>query len=94
MSPCRATRRRAPASNRSMTLVGRRFIVPALMLGFPAAAPAQDPARVPNDPYFREQVSLHAVGGRVSLLRSSSRATRDTVTVAAGVALDAPRAWA
>jgi subtilisin family serine protease len=75
---------------------GRRFILRALLLGCSAAAaaPLQEATRIPNDPYFREQVSLYAKGGRGSLLRNATRALRDTATIAPGVTLDAPRAWA
>jgi len=68
----------------------------ALLLGCSAAAaaPLQETTRIPNDPYFREQVSLYAKGGRGSWLRNSPRTARDTATIAPGLTLDAPRAWA
>jgi subtilisin family serine protease len=56
-------------------------------------SPVRESVRVPNDPQFIHQLSFYAKGGVAFLPRSSTREGGDTVTIARGVTLDAPRAW-
>jgi thermitase len=53
-----------------------------------------DTVHVPNDPLFVHQLSFSSPGGPAFLPRRSTRPGGDSVTIAAGITLDAPRAWA
>lgn len=48
----------------------------------------------PNDPLFKSQLSFYFEGGTTSFPVRSTATTRRQVTVAPGVSLDLPRAWA
>ena len=50
--------------------------------------------RRPDDPWFPQQASFWSPGGTAVLSRRSHRAGTDTLTIAPGIALEAPRAWA
>ena len=65
------------------------------LAGAPAARlPAQEArAVVPNDPWFRNQLSFYFDGGPASYRVSSTSSERRQVTVAPGVSLDLPHAW-
>ncbi len=49
---------------------------------------------IPNDPWFRNQLSLYFKGGPTSFRVSSTSTERRQVTMAPGVSLDLPEAWA
>jgi subtilisin family serine protease len=81
--------------------VGRsiRRLASLAILGWATAWPGQARAQaprevVPNDPWFRNQLSFYFPGGPASLRISSTSTERRQVTVAPGVSLDLPRAWA
>ena len=64
-------------------------------MSLPGRAAAQGPRRViPNDPWFRDQLSFYFKGGPTSFRVNSTSTERRQVTVAPGVALDLPEAWA
>jgi len=69
-----------------------RFACASVLL--PTLLGAQTPSVRPNDPYFERQVSFYLDGGTRVLDRRSYRPSADTVRIAAGISLDAPRAWA
>lgn len=56
--------------------------------------PAPVPPVVPNDPYFRDQLSFYFEGGTASARISSTAAERRQITMARGISLDLPHAWA
>ena len=59
-----------------------------------ARLPAQEARTlVPNDPWFRNQLSFYCDGGPASYRVSSTSSERRQVTVVPGVSLDLPRAW-
>jgi subtilisin family serine protease len=58
------------------------------------AAQLPERAVVPNDPYFRDQLSFYFEGGTASVRVSSTSAERRAVTMARGISLDLPHAWA
>ena len=63
--------------------------------GVTAAVRPPGPHRVfPNDPLFRNQLSFYYEGGTTSLIVRSATGERRQVTLAPGVSLDLPAAWA
>ena len=67
----------------------------AAFVTFTAGVEQPGPRRVfPNDPLFRNQLSFYYEGGTTSFLVKSTTGERRRVTVASGVSLDLPRAWA
>lgn len=56
-------------------------------------APAQRTV-VPNDPWFRNQLSFYFGGGPASYRVSSTSTGRRQITMAEGISLDLPHAWA
>jgi subtilisin family serine protease len=69
------------------------FVVGAGGMG---ARTAWNPVRsvTPNDRYFRDQLSFYFKGGPTSYRVSSTSAERRQVTMAPGISLDLPEAWA
>lgn len=61
----------------------------------PGGPPAPQPRTVvPSDPWFRNQLSFYFGGGPASYRVSSTSTERRQVTMAEGISLDLPRAWA
>ena len=76
-----------------------RRLAALALLGGAASLPGQVPGRaprevIPNDPWFRNQLSFYVAGGSASMRVSSTSTERRQVTMAPGISLDLPRAWA
>ena len=76
-----------------------RYLAALVLLGAAAGLPgglaAQGPRRViPDDPWFRNQLSFYFEGGPISYRVSSTSTERRQVTMARGISLDLPHAWA
>jgi subtilisin family serine protease len=54
---------------------------------------APSPRIIPNDPFFKYQVSLFNPGGRIDIERTSIKPSPVTLDAAAGIDLDITRAW-
>jgi subtilisin family serine protease len=67
------------------------LVLPAVLLA--AVATAQERI-IPNDPYYRSQITFHAAAGEAVVSDRSSREGTHTYQVGAGVTLDMERAWA
>lgn len=74
---------------RLLTIIGAFLIV----LGATGTAGAQD-ERLPNDPYFGEQISLHNPELRSTMIASSCSNRRDSIRYNSEVALHIAAAWA
>ncbi len=57
------------------------------------AAQAPAPRVIPNDPFFKYQASFLNLGGKISIERTSTKASPVTLDAAAGIDADITRAW-
>jgi len=76
-----------------------RRLAALVLVGGAASLPGRVPAPsarevIPNDPWFRNQLSFYFDGGPTSFRVSSTTTERRQVTMAPGISLDLPHAWA
>ena len=68
-------------------------IAAAIFAGSLASGQAPSPRVIPNDPFFKYQVSLLNPGGQILIERTSIKASPVTLDAAAGIDPDITRAW-
>jgi subtilisin family serine protease len=94
------------AMKRNLAVAGNLLAIPATLVAAfvlgaavdrakPAAA-AQSPSGrvIPNDPYFKYQVSFLNPGGQIAIERTSIKPSPVALDAAAGIDADVTRAWA
>ena len=68
-------------------------LVLVLFLFLPFALAAQE-EKIPNDPYFKDQVSFKNPGGEITINRSSYKPSPEHLQLKKGIDLNITRAWA
>ncbi len=74
----------------SMILIATRGVACFMLL---SAGQAQVKRVIPNDPFFKYQVSFLNPGGQIAIERTSIKASQMTLDAAAGIDADITRAW-
>jgi subtilisin family serine protease len=72
---------------------GMKKIALILVAAVFLAAQAPDPRIIPNDPYFKYQISFLNPGGKIAIERYSNKSSPQTLDAIAGIDPDITRAW-
>jgi len=74
-------------------MIAMKTLIPFFVAALFVSAQAPVERIIPNDPYFKYQVSLRNPGGKITIERTSSKPSPVTLETAAGIDPDLTRAW-